>query len=180
MPAMEGNRSCCLILPETLLNWLSRFGRDIKTTVNMKILVSLAALCLAMFLLTSSANGSSRQANEPGLSESEKNENPAYVSGLTSGRTRSLVGGVIGLVSVIIGWRARSRSVANKSRARTPGISACVLGIVAIALSVVHLAGNTGGFGTGGGKAGAIVALVLGIIGTFLGGISMRTSPGRC
>jgi hypothetical protein len=33
----------------------------------------------------------------------------------------------------------------------------------------VHLAGSTG-FGTGGGRAGAIVALVLGLIGMSLGG----------
>jgi len=37
-------------------------------------------------------------------------------------------------------------------------------------LSVVHLRSSTGGFGTGSGRAGAIVALVLGLIGMNLGG----------
>jgi hypothetical protein len=42
-------------------------------------------------------------------------------------------------------------------------------------LSVVHLANITGGFGTGGGKAGAIVAIVFGLIGTILSGLALRS-----
>ena len=34
----------------------------------------------------------------------------------------------------------------------------------------------TGGFGTGGGRAGAIVALVLGLIGVNLGGLALARS----
>ena len=49
------------------------------------------------------------------------------------------------------------------------------LGLVAIVLSILHLANTVGGFGSGGGKAGAIVALVLGLIGATLIGMAMRS-----
>lgn len=97
-----------------------------------------------------------------------------YVTGLTSARARSLVGGVVGLVSVIIGWRVKTRLAVNSSSNRSWTTVALVLGLGAIVLSVVHLANVTGGFGTGGGKAGAIVALVLGLIGTSLSGLAFR------
>ena len=94
------------------------------------------------------------------------NQSSTYVTGLTSGRAKSLVGGVIGLVSLIISLRARSRASGQSGSRKSLSKIAVVLGLVAIILSVVHLALNTGGFGTGGGKAGAIVALVLGLAGT--------------
>jgi hypothetical protein len=104
-------------------------------------------------------------------------ENSTYVEGITSARARSLVGGVVGLTSVIIGWRARWRS-ARKTKA-SPGwsMSALVLGLTAMILSIVHLAANTGDFGTGGGKAGAIVALLLGMTGVLLNGFALRNIP---
>jgi hypothetical protein len=104
-----------------------------------------------------------------------KNEGTApYVSGITPARAKSLVGAVVGLLSVIIGWRVKSRSAVRSGSGKSWIITALILGIVAIALSVFHLATTSGGFGTGGGKAGAIVALVLGLVGTSLGGFAMR------
>jgi hypothetical protein len=104
--------------------------------------------------------------NEPG-------ETSSYVKGLTPGRAKSLAGAVVGLVSLIIGWRARAR-VAGNPGARSWIIAALVFGLVAIGLGAVHLANVTGGFGTGGGKAGAIVALLLGAAGTTLNGLALR------
>lgn len=106
--------------------------------------------------------------------KSSKNDSTTtYVTGLTSARARSLVGGIMGLISLIIGWRVKVRSAVNPSR-RSWAIAALVLGVAAIVLSVVHLANVSGGFGTGGGKTGAIVALVLGLIGTSLSGLAFR------
>ena len=91
-----------------------------------------------------------------------------YVSGLTSARARSLVGVVIALVSVVIGWRSRSRKKAGLIKSKTlPMMALCLAGI-AIVLSVIHLVSNTGAFGSGGGKAGAIVALAIGIPGVIV------------
>ncbi len=90
---------------------------------------------------------------------------------MTSGRARALVGGVIALISVIVGTIAffRSRGGCGK----ICGIVALVLGLIGFVLGVLHLAASTGGFGTGGGRLGAIVGLVLGLIGMNLGGIAL-------
>jgi hypothetical protein len=84
---------------------------------------------------------------------------------ITSARARALVGVAFGLISVVIGAVTLLRS-----KNRTAAIVASVLGVIGVVLSVMHLAGNTGGFGTGGGRAGAIVALVLSLVGIALGG----------
>ena len=93
-----------------------------------------------------------------------------YVKGITSGRARALVGGVIGLTSLIIGWRSRMRP------SQTGAKLAMALGLIAIILSVVHLSTVAGAvFGSGSGKAGAIVALPLAITGAILGRRTLRS-----
>lgn len=89
---------------------------------------------------------------------------------ITTGRARSLVVGVVGLISVIIGGLALARN------GRTGAVVGSALGLIAMILSVVHLGTTTGGFGTGSGRAGAIVALVLGLIGVSLGGLVLARS----
>ena len=94
---------------------------------------------------------------------------------LTAGRTRALVAGGVGLISLVIGGLALARSAQpnGTSSKRTMGIVALTLGLIGIVLSVIHLGTSTGGFGTGSGRAGAIVALVLGLIGVNLGGLAL-------
>jgi uncharacterized protein DUF6223 len=91
--------------------------------------------------------------------------------GMTSGRARSLVGGVVGLLSLIIGALALARA-GRSGNGRAGAIAALALGLLGIILSVIHLSTFTGGFGTGSGRAGAIVALVLSVIGISLGGLA--------
>ena len=110
-----------------------------------------------------------------GNAYSQTGETDAYVTGITAARARSLVGVALGLVSLITGWRVKRRSSVGKSYRRSWAIIALVLGLVAIVLSIIHLANVNGGFGTGGGKAGAIVALMLGIIGASLNGVALRS-----
>ena len=96
---------------------------------------------------------------------------------ITSGRARSILAGVVGLISLIIGGLALARTGRiGTGSGRAGSIVALVLGLIGIVLSVVHLAGSTG-FGTGGGRAGAIVALVLGLIGMSLGGLALARTP---
>jgi hypothetical protein len=85
---------------------------------------------------------------------------------ITTGRARSLVGGVVGLISVVVGGFALARS------GRSGAIGAVMLGLLGMILSIIHLATFTGGFGTGSGRAGAIIALVLSLIGISLGGLA--------
>lgn len=94
----------------------------------------------------------------------------AYVSGITAGRARALAGGAIGLISLIIGWRAKVGAAAPFRNVRTAATLALVLGSISIILSIVHLIVTSGAvFGSGSGKAGAIVALVPSLIGVLLG-----------
>ena len=97
---------------------------------------------------------------------------------LTAGRARSLVGTVVGLISVVIGGLALGRAAGRigTGNGRTGALVALVLGLIGIVLSVVHLGSSTGGFGTGSGRAGAIVGLVLGLIGMNLGGLALARS----
>ena len=101
---------------------------------------------------------------------------PGLAADLTAGRTRALVGAVVGLISLIIGGLALARSAKRMSSGRTLGIVALILGLIGIVLSVVHLGTSTSGFGTGSGRAGAIVGLVLGLIGVSLGGLALAGS----
>lgn len=97
--------------------------------------------------------------------------------GITSGRARSLVGAVGGLISLIVGGLALARAAGRlgTGSGRVAAIVALVLGVISVVLSLVHIAGSTR-FGTGGGRAGAIVALILGLIGMSLGGLALPRS----
>jgi hypothetical protein len=50
------------------------------------------------------------------------------------------------------------------------------MGLIGIVLSGLHLATTTGGFGTGKGRAGAIVAMIIGLTGTLLGWLALARS----
>lgn len=109
------------------------------------------------------------------FSQSVPDGTSSTVYGITAGRTRSLVGGVLALISVIIGWRAKASGVGTNSNKRTQALIALSLGAIAIVLSVLHLSKSAGAvFGSGSGKAGAIVALVLALIGMALSGLALR------
>lgn len=100
----------------------------------------------------------------------------SYVKGMTAGRANSLVGTVTGLISLIMGWRAKVRSKGGTDRARTGAIMALTLGLIGIVLSIVHLSTSyDAALGSGSGKAGAFVGLVLGFIGMSLSGRALRS-----
>ncbi len=92
--------------------------------------------------------------------------------GITAGRLESIVGLVVGLTSVVIGWLAL-RSANYNRPGKQKSILALTAGLIAIVLSAVHLARATGDFGTGSGRLGAIVALMVGLIGMVLGGLAL-------
>jgi len=138
---------------------------------------SAALIIGCTFLIIGKAASQSNQGNKPDTTSSVtkiSDGTSTYVRGITAGRARSLVGVVIGLVSLIVGWRAKARFASN-SNGRTGAIVALALGLVSIVLSIVHLSTSAGAvFGSGSGKAGAIVGLVLGLIGMAFGGLALR------
>jgi hypothetical protein len=94
-----------------------------------------------------------------------------YGIGTTPGRLASIAAGVVGLISVAIGWFALARSASRINSGRLMSIVALAVGLVGVILSVLHLVRSAGNaFGTGSGRLGAIVALVIGIVGMVLGG----------
>jgi hypothetical protein len=138
----------------------------------MRILIPyIISACLTTAFSLSSSDAVYAQSDQEHSSDSTAGERDSYVRGLTPARAKSLVGGVLGLVSVIVGWRVKKRPGPGRSLA----VIAFLSGIAAIVLSIIHLANTNGGFGTGGGKAGAIVALLLGLVGTGLSGLAMRS-----
>jgi hypothetical protein len=142
-----------------------------KTFIPFVLVVSLtiAFSCLA----TEKVYAQSDQAQKI---DTASNGTSSYVTGITTGRARSLVGVALGLISVIIGWRIKRRVAVSGESLRKWTTATLVLGLGAVILSVIHLTTISGGFGTGGGKAGAIVALVLGFIGMSLGGVALLRS----
>jgi hypothetical protein len=110
-------------------------------------------------------------------SQATSGGNSTYVKGITPGRARALVGVACGLISLIIGWRAKVRSKAGiGNKGRNGAIVALSLGAIALVLSIIHLSVSAGAvFGSGSGKAGAIFGLLLGLVGTTLGGLALRS-----
>ncbi|QLQ38814.1 DUF6223 family protein [Micromonospora robiginosa] len=86
-----------------------------------------------------------------------------------SGRFGATAFALVSLAGVVIGGLAVRRAGAGGRRA----LLAVATGLVGLVLSAVHLATTTGGFGTGQGRAGAIVGVVLGLVGVGLGGLAL-------
>jgi len=79
------------------------------------------------------------------------------------------------LISVVFGWRAFRKS-ANRISAlngKNGLIVAIVTGLMAVIGGGLSLATANGGPGSGSGVLGSAQALVLGLIGVFLGGVAM-------
>jgi hypothetical protein len=98
-----------------------------------------------------------------------------YVLG--AGRSVPSVAAVLGLISVVIGGLALSRSA--RRIGRTGPVVTLVLGLISAIVGGLHTANSAGGLGTGNGLAGAVVALALGLIGLVLGGLAAAPSRRR-
>jgi hypothetical protein len=97
-----------------------------------------------------------------------------FISGMllliTLGRLTSLVIGLLGLIGLFIGSQALARASRPKAKA------ALITGVLVVLLSALHISLSSGGFGTGSGKLGAIVAMLTGISDIVLGGIALARS----
>jgi hypothetical protein len=98
---------------------------------------------------------------------------------LTPGRRGSLVGGAVGLVSVVLAglslaWPMGSGN--SGSTRRFAAVVAVAAGLAGLFLGTRHLAQATGGFGSGSGRLGAIVAIILSIGGMAAAGLTLIRS----
>ena len=94
--------------------------------------------------------------------------------GMTSGRFVATFAAVVALIGVVIGGVAalRPSGLFGTSGARTGAI---IAGLIGVGVGGVRVMTATG-IGTGGGRAGAIVALVLGLIALALGALAIQRS----
>lgn len=93
-------------------------------------------------------------------------------SGLGTGRLVPTVAAVVGIIGMVLGGLALSRS-RRDGNGRVGAIVAAVLGLASLVIGGLHTANSAGSFGTGNGLAGAIVAMVVGLIGMVLGGLAL-------
>jgi hypothetical protein len=99
------------------------------------------------------------------------------VYGFTSGRLFSTIDAAVGLISAVIGGMSLKRSIRRiGNNGQNGAMIAGVVGLIVIAYAVIHLSIFTGNFGTGGGRAGAIIAIVMGLISMILAGITLARS----
>lgn len=101
---------------------------------------------------------------------------PGLLLIITAGRLTSIAIGILGLISLVIGRQALARSNASMRPRRPKAIATLIIGLTVVALSVLHLSLSTGDFGTGSGKLGAIVAMLVGLIGSALGCMALVRS----
>jgi hypothetical protein len=115
------------------------------------------------------------QATE-GKTQASKNTNGqffndgGYVRGVTTARVIGIFELLIGISSLVCA--VRSRKPASKKLAK----AGATLGWITVMVSIVHLAVTAGAiFGSGSGKAGSILAFLLGVSGSMVSWQSLRS-----
>lgn len=93
-----------------------------------------------------------------------------YVKGITTARAIGLGEMLLAILSIVFAVRSKKRPSINGAK------TALTLGLLTVISSAVHLA-TVGGavFGSGSGKAGSILALMTGLVGITIGGLTLRS-----
>ncbi|TWF33881.1 hypothetical protein FHW36_11171 [Chitinophaga polysaccharea] len=137
-----------------------------KITLFILSVILIVAGCL--FTATKTFSQGANIVNKTGAAETKKpglfNEG-GYVKGITPARAIGLAELLLSVLSIVFAIRARKRSSLTGKKA------ALALGLLAITSSIMHFATTAGAvFGSGSGKAGAILAIVLSLAGIVLSG----------
>ncbi|GIJ11516.1 DUF6223 family protein [Micromonospora andamanensis] len=100
---------------------------------------------------------------------------PVAAEGVTmsAGRLGSTVAALLGLAGVIIGGLALARPRTGETRR---GAIALAAGIAALALGALVVVTSDSGIGTGNGRGGGYVALVVGLIAVVVGVVAVARS----
>jgi hypothetical protein len=95
-------------------------------------------------------------------------------TGIGAGRFVPTFAALVGLIGVVLGALALARCTARRgSGSGRLGVAAGVAGLISVFVGGVHWANSAGGFGTGNGLAGAIVAIVVGLISIALSRLAL-------
>lgn len=142
-------------------------GKLISFILSASLIIS---CCL--FATVKTFSQTSEPANNTSTTESKKSalfNEGGYVKGITPARAIGLAELLLGISSIVFAIRAKKRSSIAGTK------TALVLGLLAIVFSTVHFVSTTGAvFGSGSGKAGAILAMILSIVGIILSGSVLR------
>ena len=95
---------------------------------------------------------------------------------LTAGRFWSLVAALLALAGVVVGGLALARPASRIGTGPRGASAALAAGLAGVIIGGLVVAGADGGPGSGSGIVGGFLAVVIGLIGTALGG----TALGRC
>lgn len=96
---------------------------------------------------------------------------------LSPGRIEALIAVGVGLVGLVIGARALTRSGRiDTDTGRRGAIVALVLGPIGLLIGALVVATAKGGLGTGHGLGGGVVAIMVGLIGAVIGGLALARS----
>ncbi|GIJ23751.1 DUF6223 family protein [Micromonospora lutea] len=100
---------------------------------------------------------------------------PVAAEGLTmsAGRLGSTVAALLGLAGVLVGGLALARPRAGETRR---GSLALAAGAVGLALGGLVVITSDSGIGTGNGRGGGYVALVVGLAAVLIGGVVLARS----
>jgi heme/copper-type cytochrome/quinol oxidase subunit 3 len=98
-------------------------------------------------------------------------------SNIGSGRLLPTVAALIGLAGVFTGrWAMIHSRRAENRKVRSGALLALVSGLISLAIGMLHAVNSAGGFGTGNGLAGAIVAMILGLTALVFGRLALARS----
>ncbi|WP_159887542.1 DUF6223 family protein [Paenibacillus puerhi] len=96
---------------------------------------------------------------------------------ITTGRIWSTVDALMGLLNAILAGLSLSRSIRRSgNRGRNGAIISLVVALVVIVYALIHMTMFTGNFGTGDGRAAAVIAIMTGITSMVLAGITLTRS----
>jgi hypothetical protein len=108
----------------------------------------------------------------PAVARASIQADPVTVYTMSPGRIGAVMAGVVALSAVVIGGLALARSARRAGSARRGAVAALVLGPIALLGGALVVATAGGGIGTGNGLGGGILAMLVGFIGTVLGGLA--------
>ncbi|MBT2561191.1 hypothetical protein J7E50_10145 [Pedobacter sp. ISL-68] len=136
-----------------------------RKIISFILSVSLIIVC-CLFAPVKTFSQTSETTNKTETAKTKKSSlfnEDGYVQGITPARAIGLAELLLGILSIVFAARAKKRS--SISGAKT----ALTLGLVTVTLSIVHFVTTAGAvFGSGSGKAGAILAIILGLVGIIL------------
>jgi hypothetical protein len=144
--------------------------------INSFIVATALVVFFCFFMTENAFSQTADTVNKTEITEAKKStlfNEGGYVRGITPARAIGLVELAFGITSIVLGLRARKRAKSGIGiKGQKGAIVALSLGVIAIVISIIHLSITAGAvLGSGSGKAGAILAIILSLVGVIINGL---------